>query len=327
MKQKRLRKAGIILLVLTIVITAIFIIPVLRHTAVVLVWGAIDKLEDSKAGKAVLPEGVAIIQDVPYIEDGIKEHMLDMYYPEAVSGQLPVIMFIHGGGFVSGDKKFVRQYCMTLADKGYIVFNVNYRLAPKYQSPAQIKDIIAALEWVEKNCSKYNGDPDAIVLAGNSAGAYLAGMAAVLCTNEGYAGELELEEPAVRNIDGVLLFSGVYDLKTGSRSGFPSIKSDIEMLLGTINILDSAYADKLSVLNGINEDFPPAFISSGEADWLHGESAELTKLINKMGIYHKSLLFDKSEKRAMHDYQFRLELDISKQCLEEAVEFLGHVTK
>jgi acetyl esterase/lipase len=320
-----------ILVILVLVISAVFAvyqINSVRYGLVKAVWNVMDWSGNRSADKVLLPDGVKAEQDIAYIESGTPQQVLDVYYPENASGKLPVIIFTHGGGFVAGDKKQPRQFCMTLSKEGYTVFNINYRLAPQYKNPSQIKDVLAAILWIKENSGKYFGDKNRIVLAGDSAGAYLTAFASCISTNEELASRVSLKPSlSADEIRGIMLFSGVYDLETGSKSGFPSIKSDIEMLLGTDDIKGYNNLDDFTVTKNITANYPKVFISSGAADWVHSESIELIKALDKKNVYHKDTLFDKTEKKAMHDYQFRMELDASKQCLKGVLEFLRSVTK
>lgn len=313
----------LIVLAAILALIAVFRINTVRYAAVRAVWKVIDWVSMKIAAKAILPEGVKVETDLPYIKGGTSEQLLDVYYPENSNDKLPVIIFIHGGGFIAGDKKHTMPYCRALAKEGYTVYNINYRLAPNYENPAQIMDVLAAMMWVEENCEKHFGDKSRIVLAGDSVGAYMAGLAACVHTNENLASRLNYKSVLTENqIKGVLLFSGVYDLETGSKTGFPSIQSDIGMFLGTDDIKSYENLNDFSVTRNVTSKFPKAFISSGAVDKLHAESIELISVLDKSGVYHKDFLFDKNEKKAMHDYQFHMELDISKLCMKSVIEFL-----
>lgn len=326
--SKRTKFAVAALLLVVVMIVAIVKITVARHAFVQMVWCGIDILDDRGAEAAVLPAGVKAVTDIPYIDDGDKGHLLDVYYPESAEGQLPSIVYFHGGGFVSGDKRHVRQYCMTLAKYGYSVYNVNYRLAPEAIYSTQLTDVLTAVDWVQANGAVYHGDGSKMVLAGDSAGAYLAASAARVSTDPAQAEALGVKMPAWGKVlKGVLLFNGVYDMETGSTRKFPAIKSDIEMFLGVSDISAFKNPAALSVTANITGTFPPAFISSGEVDALHAESVELVKALVVKGIFHEALLFDKTEKKAAHGYYRRLDLAIARQCLEAAMEFLQKVAR
>jgi acetyl esterase/lipase len=293
-----------------------------KHGLVLFIWRLINKFEERRAKKAILPAGVIIKSDVPYHNDGSIRQVLDVYYPETVTGLMPVIIYIHGGGFVAGDKLYVREYCATLADKGYTVVNINYGLAPAYKNPVQIQDVLTAMAWVKENVHSFYGDSERVVLAGDSAGAYLAAFAACVSTNPHLAAKLNLYSPLSKNeIKGVLLFSGLFDIATAYTRKFVALKSDIELVLGT-SIGDYADLDKYSVIKNMTDQFPPAFISSGEVDGLHPESLELVKALESRQIFHKALLFDKKEKLASHAFQHQLRLHTAQLNLESVAEFL-----
>lgn len=298
----------------------------IRHTLVRLIWRAVNAKDDKMSSKAALPGGVTKISDIPYVDDGPKGHLLDVYYPENNSGLLPVVLYIHGGGFIGGDKLHTRQYCVTLAKEGYVVFNINYRLAPDYKHPAQITDVLSAMSWVNEHCASYHGDRARVVLAGDSAGAYLAAVSACICTNGSMAGALGFKPAFSRQeIKGVLLFSGLYDLETTATRKYAGIKSDIELLLGTSSIKSYENLALYSVTKNITDKFPPAVVSSGEVDGLHPESVELVKVLTENNIYCKALLFDKTQKHAFHVYQKHLHLPTAKQCMESVTDFLKEV--
>lgn len=88
--------------------------------------------------------------------------------------KLPAVLCIHGGGFRAGDRKGWDAFCKTLAGRGYVAATVTYRLAPKYQFPAAIHDVKAAVQWLRASADKYHLDPGRIGAVGDSAGGHLA---------------------------------------------------------------------------------------------------------------------------------------------------------
>lgn len=317
----------IVLLFIIVLVFGLLKIKATRHYMVRLLWKVIDKLADIQAAKAELPDGIEVKLDIPYVNMPNEKQHLDVYYPENANNQYPIVIYIHGGGFVSGDKSHTKQYCMTLAKEGYTVFSLNYRLAPQFTNPVQIADIMMAISWIEKNCAEYCGDGENIVIAGDSAGAYLAGLTASICTNLDLQAKLSFVSPiTAKKLKGVVLFSGLFDLESGSARRFPGIKSDIEMLLGTNKIKDHQNIESYSVIKNIRGNFPPVFISSGEVDGLHPETIGLIDSLEKQRIHYKALLFDRTEKKAFHSYQQHLHLHTSKECMERVKEFLRSIT-
>ena len=116
--------------------------------------------------------------------DGVTESNNHVYYPENTEGKLPVIIDIHGGGWMYGDKELNKIYCMTLAKKGYVVFNMSYRLYPEVNVRDQLWDISNALKWIKDNMDIFPCQQNNIFLTGDSAGGMLAFFTAMICGSE-----------------------------------------------------------------------------------------------------------------------------------------------
>jgi arylformamidase len=125
--------------------------------------------------------------DIPYVENGHERQVLDVYRPErAADGRLPVMFWIHGGGWQVGDKSQVAQKPKALTARGFVFVSTNYRLLPGVEMNTLVRDVAKALGWVSRNIAKYGGDPQRIFVGGHSAGAQLA---ALLCTDDRYLKE------------------------------------------------------------------------------------------------------------------------------------------
>lgn len=140
-----------------LVLSAIFLIPALG------LWAQAYKTAGNIPYYDKAPDGYAA-----------ERCMLDVYYPKDASAT-DVVVWFHGGGLVGGEKHIPGE----LRNKGICVVAVNYRLSPKATHPAYIEDAAAAVAWTRDNISKYGGDPGRIIVAGHSAGGYLALMLAL----------------------------------------------------------------------------------------------------------------------------------------------------
>jgi acetyl esterase len=116
---------------------------------------------------------VEVIRDVPYAATSDAKHRLDIYRPKGATGRLPVVLYVHGGGFQLLSKETHWLMGLTFARAGYVVCNISYRLAPSNPFPAALEDCVSAFCWVAKHIEEYGGDPKQLVLAGESAGANL----------------------------------------------------------------------------------------------------------------------------------------------------------
>jgi len=142
--------------------------------------------------------------------DRIK-HKLDIYTPKGQT-DFPVLMFVHGGSWTSGDKSWYAALGNTFAKNGICTVVINYRLSDKkYKAkhPDHIKDVASAFAWTYENIGKFGGRQDRIFISGHSAGAHLV---ALLATDESY---LKAHKLGLDNIRGVLPLSGVYEITPG----------------------------------------------------------------------------------------------------------------
>lgn len=146
------------------------------------------------------PASVTVASDVAYGDDPLQK--IDIYTP-AKARNLPIAVFIHGGGFVGGDKKEYANVPTYLSQHGMVAVNVNYRLAPKATWPAASEDAAAVVAFLKKNAAQYGGNPKRIVLIGHSAGAnlvatYMLDKRVYPKTGPGVAGVVLISLPASR---------------------------------------------------------------------------------------------------------------------------------
>lgn len=117
-----------------------------------------------------------------YVEPKNDRQTLDVYAPARGKG-LPVVVWIHGGGWQAGDKKDVHHKPQAFADKGFVFVSVNYRLLPKATIGQMAQDVAKAIRWIHDHARAYGGDPSTLIVMGHSAGAQLA---ALVCTDDRY---------------------------------------------------------------------------------------------------------------------------------------------
>ncbi|MDO9353562.1 MAG: alpha/beta hydrolase, partial [Solirubrobacteraceae bacterium] len=128
---------------------------------------------------------VSVVQDQPY-RPGDAQALLDVYSPGVAVGEAavarPTIVWVHGGGWLAGDKTDWAPYYRLLASRGFTVVSVGYGLAPEHPYPRALKEVNAALGYVTREAPRLRIDPDQLILAGDSAGAQLASQVAALTT-------------------------------------------------------------------------------------------------------------------------------------------------
>lgn len=145
-------------------------------------------------------------RDIPYAEKGHERQVLDVYSPPGAKG-LPVVFWIHGGGWQAGDKKEVQLKPKAFTEKGFVFVSTNYRLLPAVEMGDIVRDVAKALGWTHRHAAEYGGDPHRIFVMGHSAGAQLA---ALLCTDDRY---LKAEKVPLSDIKGCVPVDGdTYDV-------------------------------------------------------------------------------------------------------------------
>jgi acetyl esterase/lipase len=132
-----------------------------------------------------------------------RKHQLDLYLPDGVKNY-PVVLFIHGGAWSSGDRKLYGGLGRAFARNGVGAAIASYRLSPKVTHPAHVQDVARAFSWVHDHIAEYGGRPDRVFIAGQSAGAHLVSL---LATNDVYLREVGR---SVRDVSGVIPISGAY---------------------------------------------------------------------------------------------------------------------
>jgi arylformamidase len=121
-------------------------------------------------------------RDIPYATPAQERQVLDVYSPSQAKG-LPVVFWIHGGGWQAGDKSDVQLKPQAFMDKGFVFVSTGYRLLPNVDMETIVRDIAKSIHWVHDHIAEYGGDPERLFVMGHSAGAQLA---ALVCTDDRY---------------------------------------------------------------------------------------------------------------------------------------------
>lgn len=281
--------------------------------------------------------GVEVIKDVPYTSSRHAHHTLDVYRPRERHAPLPVVLYVHGGGFriLSKDTHWVMG--LGFARHGYLVFNINYRLAPLHPYPAAIQDACDALLWVALHAERFGGDPTSITLAGESAGANLVTSLAVCATMprpEPWARavfDADVALKAVLPACGLLQASD--PLRFARRRKLPAyildrIEEVSESYLGGVSADGPGaleLADPLLLLEGDTptaRPLPPFFTFAGTADPILDDTRRLAAALARRGVRCEARYFEK-EMHAFHALVWRPN---ARACWKESLAWLDAIT-
>ncbi|MFT3770573.1 MAG: alpha/beta hydrolase [Minicystis sp.] len=196
-----------------------------------------------------------------------RRNQLDIYRPRASGERRPVIVQVHGGAWILGDKSQQGVPLMIhMASLGWVCVAINYRLSPRATFPDHIVDVKRALAWVKAHIAEYGGDPDFVVITGGSAGGHLAALAALTPNDPEYQPGFEDADTAVQ---ACVPFYGVYDFTNRKGVG----RKDMRDLLGKL-VLKRRYAecpelfDRASPMSRVNDHAPPFLVIHGTHDTL-----------------------------------------------------------
>lgn len=274
--------------------------------------------------------GVEIEKDVAYGGADGSGMALDVYRPQGATGRLPVVLYVHGGGFriLSKDSHWIFGY--RFARAGYLVFNIDYRLARRHAYPAGLHDTLAAWLWVRQHAESFGGDPDHIVVAGESAGGNLV-------TSLTLAACGRFDDPWAQR---------VYEHGCVPRATLPAcpivqvtelhrfdssppqpvwIRDRIrEVAVGytrhTPSSVDRSLASPLLTLEGdrtFDRALPPFFVPCGEADPIVADSTALAAALEQRGVPHELQLYP-GKGHAFHAFGG----EASRRCWSHTFAFL-----
>ena len=207
------------------------------------------------------------IKNIQYAPGGGRRHRLDVYRPRAGVEGAPVLLQIHGGAWVIGDKAQQGLPLMLhLAARGWVCVANNYRLSPRATFPDHLVDCKLALSWVREHIAEYGGNPDFVVVTGGSAGGHLASLVALTANDPVFQPGFEGVDTSV---SACVPFYGVYDLADvfqGRRGPARASQRFERMIMGTTVDDDRAAFEQASPLHHVSHDDPPFFVIHGEND-------------------------------------------------------------
>jgi acetyl esterase/lipase len=212
---------------------------------------------------APIPDGAEVLKDIVYGKGGGRDLTLNLARPKAVTGPVPCVVVIHGGGWANGRKEQHDDLIVTLANRGYVAATVGYRLAPAGVFPAQVEDVKCAVRYLRAHADKYAIDPSRIGAVGFSAGAHLSMMLGVTDKSDGLEGEGGWPDESSK-VQAVVSFFGPTDLAAPEL--FPDISPILRKFLGgTLAERPEAYK-RASPINYVRADSAPMLLIQGTND-------------------------------------------------------------
>jgi acetyl esterase/lipase len=239
--------------------------------------------------KDVFPTGTVSYGNIPYANDTLKKHLLDIYLPPTGKSSYPVVIWVHGGAWMSNDKYadmgYMKNTLKGFIDSGYAVASIDYRWSTMAAFPAQIQDCNQAVEFLYQNADKYKLDKDRFALIGFSAGGHLASLLGLSNNNNVKAFYADGKKPGFK-IKLVLDFYGPSDLLTLKGNDLKDPRNPITLLLGGTVADNTVKAKKASPVTYVDKNDPPFLIVQGEKDESVNpdQSISLSKHLKDAGV-------------------------------------------
>jgi acetyl esterase/lipase len=243
--------------------------------------------------KTIFPEGTVIHGNIPYANDTLKHHLLDIYLPAKSTGNIPLVIWVHGGAWMLNDKyadmSYMKSTLKGFLDHGYALASIDYRYSTQAVFPAQIQDCNEAVEYLYQHAGDYKIDRDKIVLIGFSAGGHLASLLALSANDDVKAFYPKGKKPSFK-IKGVLDFYGPSDF-VAIREGKDE-KSPEAILLGAMPSKRPDLAKAASPITYVNKNDPPFLIVHGEKDMSvpNAQSSLLSSKLTEAGVKNEVII-------------------------------------
>ena len=330
----------LIVLIVLVVLAGIALLAAIGLLLEVLPRLAAKKMRSGPIDEAALsyPESydelrarVTVQKDLVY-PSKYPANKFDLYLPKDAdrAHPLPLVVWVHGGGFIAGEKEGTENVMTCLAAAGYAAISLDYPVAPEHRYPAALHAIDAFFAFLPRLSERCPIDLTRIVLGGDSAGAQLAAQFAAKETNAALSEGMRLPRRLLFPLKGLALVSGPFDLPALRRYA----KAHDKKFLFLVDLWGRAYFGKLFwhrsrvaketvIAPQVTKDFPPAFLTDGNEGSFEVQNRALGEALRRQNIPVKELYFAKDGGAVPHDYLFRLAEAPAREGLKELLSFLG----
>lgn len=281
-------------------------------------FGASDKERDKNEKT---PDDIERFDNIRYGDHTIF-NVLDVYRLKDRKGEkLPVIVSVHGGAFVYGDKEVYQYYCMKLAQRGYAVVNFTYRLAPEFKFPATLFDLNKVYKWMFYNMDEYGFDIENTYAVGDSAGAHILGLYAGIVTNKAASEEFDIIHPEQVKIKGIALNCGKFVLKKDDELNGDKIYEYVFENGGTQEELQRA-----DVTRYVTPNYPRTFIMTCQGDFLKYQARYMVQKLEDNNVPFEYHLYGDSNKKLWHVFHCHPTLEEAVICNDDECDFFKRCT-
>ena len=270
---------------------------------------------------------IETLKDITY-PSAYKSNIADVYLPRDVIEPYPVVLWVHGGAFVGGDKRDTEIYATALAAEGYAVVSINYELAPESKYPSPVIQMGEAYLWLESAAAKYGFDTGRIVLAGDSGGAHIAAQFAAIQSNSNYAKEMGIDQLAqIGKIKAMLLFCAPFDVSAITATD----SAILNFLMGKlawayfgVSNWSELFEYQATISNHLTSKFPPTFISDGNSGSFESHARVFAEDLRKNSVEVETYFIPRDFEVTPHEYQFVMNTVAGAESFQKTLDFLNN---
>lgn len=259
-------------------------------------------------------KGIEIDKDIKYGRGG-KYNLLDVYYPSKTKKKLPVIINVHGGGYVYGYKEIYFHYCLFLAKQGFSVINFNYHLAPEKKFPTQLEDINKVLWWINENKNNYFFDINNVFMVGDSAGAQLVSHYLAIYSNQEFAKLFSFKIPSMIKIKAAGLNCGLFDLSDAYKKNPLITINHVSKTMKSFDCYLGRKRDEIYPLTQflcyINSNYPPCSFITSYYDFLKENSKPMSDFLVSKNVETEFDLYG-DEKKTYLTHVFHVNMNLKE---------------
>ena len=239
------------------------------------------------------PSGTVLHSNIPYNNDTLQKHLLDIYMPANAKGKVPLVVFVHGGGWLGNDKYadigYMKKTVAAIVSSGFALASIDYRFSTQAIFPAQIQDCNRAVSFLYNNADKYGFDKNRLAVIGFSAGGHLASLLG-LSNNNNIASFYMPGTNRSFKFKAVVDFYGPSELILFP--GNDDAKSPESILIGAAPLVRPDLAKAASPVTYVDKNDPPFLIIHGEKDNLVSpkQSVLLSSWLNVVGVKNEVII-------------------------------------
>lgn len=274
-----------------------------------------------------LAPAVRAERDVEY-PSRLGGNRLDVFSPADASGPTPTILWVHGGGYVGGDKSGVETWAAMTAARGYTIVSINYALAPGSRYPGPLLQLSEVYAFLKAEPRRFpTVDLRRLIIGGDSAGAQIASQFIALQTNPALRNSMQLAAVVPgEDLLGVILYCGPYDLRglhdAPKWFGRFFVRQLGWAYFGIRDWRDTPQAVQASTVGHVTADFPPTFITDGNTGSFEQDARKLEARLRAAGVRVDSLYFPAGHGAIGHEYQFDFSVPESLESYRRTLAFL-----